>query len=83
MPLAAFVAWIGLTLVWSDDLHEGAIFVGAFVLPFGLLALGFARLPWRGRWLRVAVGALVGTALLYATSASTSGRRATSSGTRR
>ncbi len=66
LPLAAFVAWTGLTLVWSVDLREGAIFVGAFVLPFGLLALGFARLPWRGRWLTWLWGALVGTALAYA-----------------
>ena len=65
-PLAAFVAWTGLTLVWSVDLREGAIFVGAFVLPFGLLALGFARLPWRGRWLTWLWVALVGTALVYA-----------------
>jgi hypothetical protein len=66
VPLAAFVAWTGLTLVWSVDLREGAIFVGAFALPFGLLALGFARLPWRGRWLAWLWGGLVGTALLYA-----------------
>ena len=66
VPLAAFVAWTGLTLVWSVDLREGAIFVGAFVLPFGLLALGFARLPWRGRWLTWLWVALVGTALAYA-----------------
>jgi len=66
LPLAAFVAWTGLTLLWSVDLREGAIFVGAFVLPFGLLALGFARLPWRGRWLTWLWVALVGTALAYA-----------------
>ncbi len=66
LPLAAFVSWTGLTLVWSVDLREGAIFVGAFVLPFGLLALGFARLPWRGRWLTWLWVALVGTALAYA-----------------
>ncbi|MEI7760395.1 MAG: O-antigen ligase family protein [Thermoleophilia bacterium] len=66
LPLAAFVAWTGLTLVWSIDPREGAIFVGAFVLPFGLLAFGFARLPWRGRWLTWLWVALVGTALAYA-----------------
>jgi len=66
IPLAAFVAWTGLTLVWSVDLREGAIFVGAFVLPFGLLALGFARLPWRGRFITWLWVALVGTALTYA-----------------
>ena len=66
LPLAAFVAWTGVTLVWSVDLREGAIFVGAFLLPFGLLALGFARLPWRGRLLTWLWAGLVGTALLYA-----------------
>jgi O-antigen ligase len=64
-PLAAFVAWTGLTILWTDDLREGAIFVGAFVLPFGLLAVGFARLPWRGRWLAWLWAGLVGTALAY------------------
>jgi O-antigen ligase len=66
LPLAAFVAWTGLSIVWTDDLREGAIFVGAFVLPFGLLAVGFARLPWRGRWLTWLWVGLVGTALAYA-----------------
>jgi putative inorganic carbon (HCO3(-)) transporter len=66
VPLAAFVAWTGVTLLWTDDLREGAIFLGAFVLPFGLLAVGFARLPWRGRWLTWLWVALVGTALVFA-----------------
>lgn len=66
LPLAAFVAWTGLTLLWTGDLREGGIFVGAFVLPFGLLAVGFARLPWRGRWLTWLWAGLVGTALAYA-----------------
>jgi O-antigen ligase len=66
VPLAALVAWSGLTLAWTGDLREGAIFLGAFVLPFGLLALGFARLPWRGRWLTWLWVGLVGTALAYA-----------------
>ena len=66
VPLAAFVAWTGLTLVWTDDLREGAIFLGAFALPFGLLALGFARLPWRGRMLTWLWSTLVATAVAYA-----------------
>ncbi len=45
LPLAAFVAWTGLTLLWSVDLREGAIFVGAFVLPFGLLASASVASP--------------------------------------
>lgn len=65
-PLAAFVVWTGLSLVWADDVRRGAIFLGAFVLPFGLLAIGFARLPWRGRWLTWLWAGLVATALAYA-----------------
>ncbi|MGZ8688371.1 MAG: O-antigen ligase family protein [Gaiellaceae bacterium] len=65
-PLAAFVLWTGLSIAWTIDLKKGAIFLGAFVLPFGLLAIGFARLPWRGRWLTWLWAGLVGTALAYA-----------------
>jgi putative inorganic carbon (HCO3(-)) transporter len=66
LPLAAFVGWIGLSMLWTVDVRRGAILLGAFVLPFGLLAIGFARLPWRGRWLTWLWGGLVATALAYA-----------------
>ena len=66
LPLAAFVGWTGLSLVWAVDVRRGAILLGAFLLPFGLLALGFARLPWRGRWLTWLWSGLVATALAYA-----------------
>jgi O-antigen ligase len=66
LPLAAFVAWLGVTTLWTDDPREAAIALGAFVLPFGLLAVGMSRLPWRGRRLAWLWGALVATALLYA-----------------
>ena len=65
-PLAAVVMWFGLSMLWTVDVRRGAIFLGAFVLPFGLLAIGFARLPWRGRWLTWLWGGLVATALAYA-----------------
>jgi len=66
LPLAAFVVWTGLSMVWTGDVRRGAIFLAAFVLPFGLVAVGFARLPWRGRWLTWLWAGLVATALLYA-----------------
>ena len=66
IPLAAVVAWTGIALLWTDDLRQGAIFLAAFVLPFGLLALGIARLPWSRKGLLVLFGALVATALAYA-----------------
>jgi putative inorganic carbon (hco3(-)) transporter len=65
-PLAAVVAWTGLALVWSNDLRQGAIFLAAFALPFGLLAIGFARLPWRPRPFLALYGALLATAVVYA-----------------
>ena len=65
-PLAALIGWTGLTLAWSDDLRQGAIFLLAFVLPFGLLAFGFARLPWRTRPLAFLVGALAAMAAVFA-----------------
>ena len=65
-PLAVVVGWTGLALLWTDDLREGAIFLAAFVLPFGLLAVGFARLPFTRRALLALYGALVATALAYA-----------------
>lgn len=65
-PTAAFLGWSGLSLLWAVDVHRGSILLGAFLLPFGLLAVGFARLPWRGRWLTWLWVALVGTALSYA-----------------
>ena len=66
LPLAAFIGWTGLSLVWTDDLRRGAIFLLAFVLPFGLLALGFARLPWARRPLVWLYGALLATAVAFA-----------------
>jgi O-antigen ligase len=50
-PLAAFVAWTGLSVLWVDDLRQGAIALLFYYLPFGLLALAFARLLWQRRWL--------------------------------
>jgi hypothetical protein len=64
--LAAFVGWTGLTLLWTNDLRKGAIYLGAFILPFGLLSVGFARLPWRRRNFTWLWGALAATALVYA-----------------
>ena len=66
LPLAALVGWGGLSLLWSDDLREGSIFILAFVLPFGLLAIGFARLPWARRPLIWLYGGLIITAAAFA-----------------
>jgi len=45
-PLAAFVGWGGLSMVWTQDVRQGAIELLFFYLPFGLLAVALARLRW-------------------------------------
>jgi O-antigen ligase len=66
LPLAAFVGWTGLSLAWTQDLHQGAIELLAFYLPFGLLAVALARLEWRRRWALVLGGELVLMGLIFA-----------------
>jgi O-antigen ligase len=65
-PLAAFVAWSGLSVLWTDDLRQGSIDLLFFYLPFGLLAVALARLPWRRVWVLALLVELVAMALLFA-----------------
>jgi hypothetical protein len=65
-PLAAFVAWTGLTILWVDDLRQGAIALLFYYLPFGLLAVAFARLPWSRRLVLGLYGLLTAMALVFA-----------------
>ena len=45
-PLAAFLGWGGLSMIWTQDVRQGAIELLFFYLPFGLLAVALARLRW-------------------------------------
>ncbi len=65
-PLALLVAWSGLSLAWSKDVHEGAVTLLFFWLPFGLLALSIARLAWSRRWLTFLYAQLVLMAFVFA-----------------
>ena len=65
-PLAAFVAWTGLTILWVDDLRQGAIALLFYYLPFGLLAVAVARLPWSRRVVMGLYGLLAAMALVFA-----------------
>jgi O-antigen ligase len=65
-PLAAFVAWTGVTVLWVGDLREGAIALLFYYLPFGLLAVAVARLPWSRRWLLALYAQLAAMALVFA-----------------
>jgi putative inorganic carbon (HCO3(-)) transporter len=66
LPLGAFVGWTGLTLAWSADVHEGAIELLAFYVPFTILAVSIARLPWDRLRLQLLYGELVAMALVFA-----------------
>jgi O-antigen ligase len=65
-PLAALVLWTGLSIIWTSDVRRGSIAIAAFVLPFGLLAVGISRLPWRGRLLTWLMVVLASSAVVYA-----------------
>jgi hypothetical protein len=65
-PLALLVAWLALSALWTGDLREGAITLFFFVLPFSVLALALARLPWYERATVRLYGLLAAIALLAA-----------------
>jgi putative inorganic carbon (HCO3(-)) transporter len=65
-PLAAFVLWTGLSLMWSIDVRAGDVELLAFYLPFGVLAVAIARLPWSRRALSWLTVELVALALAFA-----------------
>jgi O-antigen ligase len=66
VPLAAFVGWTGFSLAWSKDVHQGAIEILAFYVPFTILAVSIARLPWSRLRLRILYAELVAMALVFA-----------------
>jgi O-Antigen ligase len=66
LPLAALVGWTGLSLAWSGDVHEGAIEILAFYVPFTMLAVSIARLPWSRLRLRILYVELVAMAVGFA-----------------
>jgi putative inorganic carbon (HCO3(-)) transporter len=51
-PLAGLVGWTGVSMLWTRDVHGGAIEFLAFYVPFTLLAICVARLPWQELGLR-------------------------------
>jgi O-Antigen ligase len=65
-PLAAYLVWTGVSLAWSKDVHAGAIELLAFYVPFTILALGIARLPWSRLGVTVLYAELVVMGVVFA-----------------
>jgi O-antigen ligase len=65
-PLALYLLWIGFSVEWSVDVHTAAIDMLAFYVPFTILAVSIARLPWRASRIRILYGELVAMALVFA-----------------
>jgi O-antigen ligase len=64
-PLALYLGWIGLSVGWSVDVHTAALDLLAFYIPFTILALSIARLPWQPSRIRLLYLELVAMALVF------------------
>jgi putative inorganic carbon (hco3(-)) transporter len=65
-PLALFVGWQGVSILWTKDVRQGAIELLFFVLPFGLLTVALARLVWSRVWVLTLYVQLALMALVFA-----------------
>jgi hypothetical protein len=65
LPLALLIGWTGLGFLWSEDRRQGAIYLLFYVLPFALLAVSLARLPWRAGWLTALYVQLAAMAVVF------------------
>lgn len=65
-PLALYLVWVGLSLGWTNDTHAGAIEVLAFYVPFTVLLIGIARLPYDRLGLWALYAELAVMALVFA-----------------
>ena len=66
LPLAALALWTGISLTWSADLLAGAFELIAYYLPFAVIAVGIARLPWSRRALSFLFVELVALGIAFA-----------------
>jgi putative inorganic carbon (HCO3(-)) transporter len=64
-PLALYLGWIGLSVEWTVGLHAAVINLLAFYIPFTIIALSIARLPWRPSRVRFLYGELALMALVF------------------
>ena len=64
-PLALYLAWLGLSVGWTVDIHTAAIDMLAFYVPLTIVAISIARLPWQPSRVRLLYGELVVMALVF------------------
>ena len=65
LPLAAFVAFSAASLVWTVDLHQAAVTMLFFYLPFAFMAMRIGQLGWNPGGLRAAFAAQCALAILF------------------
>ncbi|HEX5174586.1 MAG TPA: O-antigen ligase family protein [Gaiellaceae bacterium] len=68
-PLALYLVWISFSVAWTGALHTAATDLIAFYVPFTIIAISIARLPWRPSRIRLLYGELVAMALVFAATA--------------
>jgi putative inorganic carbon (HCO3(-)) transporter len=66
LPLAAFAAFSAVSLFWTVDLHQAAVTMLFFYLPFAFMAMRIGQLGWSPDGLRAAFLAQAGLAILFA-----------------
>jgi O-antigen ligase len=55
LPVAAFMAFDALSLLWAQDLEQGSVELAFFIFPFAVLVVVVARSPYEA-WLPRALG---------------------------
>src|SRR5207248_4834768 len=66
LPIAAYMAFDALSLLWAQDLKQGSIELAFFIFPFAALVTVVARSPL-AEWLPKALGsALIGLGCVFA-----------------
>ncbi|HEY3765828.1 MAG TPA: O-antigen ligase family protein [Gaiellales bacterium] len=65
LPLAVFATFSAVSLLWTVDLHQAAVTMLFFYLPFAFMAMRIGQLGWSPRGLAGAFAAQCGLALLF------------------
>jgi putative inorganic carbon (HCO3(-)) transporter len=65
-PLALYLLWVGVSMIWTVDLRTAAIDVLAYYIPLSIIALSIARLEWKPLRLKLLYGELAAMALVFA-----------------